>query len=82
MTVYCIKKMDCNCFMDNCAYKIPASAIVSGVDTDDLILRVKNVITGELRLISFNTWSKWCDNLCCDPIDGKRYELYTDNCAK
>ena len=72
---FALKSMNCNCSDIYCASKIPKGAIVDCSEYN-MIIRVRNVITHEIKLITHEMWSRWCDNLHCNPLDGYRYELY------
>lgn len=67
--------MECNCSNENCEYHIPAACYV-GKLKDELLVSVIGVRTKRPRIITFTTWTEWCENLRCDPKTGEKHQPY------
>ena len=67
-----MERLPCNCSDMYCYEKIPAGCIVGELEGDELI-SVICALEDRPRIITMTTWKIWCENLRCNPKNGKKY---------
>jgi hypothetical protein len=70
------KEMDCSCADAYCFSKIPESAVAERENRAITKVKLVNTVTGNIKIVDFNSWIKLCDELHCDPATGHKYRLH------